>query len=93
MKPENVRLGKLGKFDKLCRLGRFDKLDKLCRFVSSDSGDGTVEYSTIMTYSVIAVALIITIFNAAQSGLIATLTDDAISRVNWVAAKQAGTWN
>ncbi len=46
-----------------------------------------------MTYSVIAVALIITIFNAAHSGLIATLTDDAVSRVNWVAAKQAGTWN
>ena len=66
---------------------------RLSKFFCSDCGDGTVEYGTIMTYSVIAVALIITIFNAAHSGLIATLTDDAISRVNWVAAKQAGTWN
>lgn len=66
---------------------------RLSRFISSEAGDGSVEYGTIMTYSVIAVALIITIFNAAQSGLIATLTDDAVSRVNWVAAKQAGTWN
>ena len=69
------------------------KPDKYSRFFRSDAGDGTVEYGTIMTYSVIAIALIITIFNAAQSGLIATLTDDAMSRVNWVAAKQAGTWN
>ena len=69
------------------------KPEKYSRFFRSDAGDGTVEYGTIMTYSVIAIALIITIFNAAQSGLIATLTDDAMSRVNWVAAKQAGTWN
>ncbi|MCC7527371.1 MAG: hypothetical protein IT342_02540 [Candidatus Melainabacteria bacterium] len=67
--------------------------DRLSKFVSSTSGDGSAEYGTIMTYSVIAIALVIMIFNAAQSGLIATLTDDAIARAHWVAAKQAGTWN
>lgn len=67
--------------------------NKLNRFVSSTSGDGTVEYGTMLAYSAIAVALVITIFNAAQSGLIATLTDDAAARVHWVAAKQAGSWN
>lgn len=65
---------------------------KLTKFFDSCSGDGTVEYGTIMAYSVVAVALCITIFNAAQSGLIATLKDDAVARVHWAAA-QAGTWN
>ncbi len=65
----------------------------LNKFISSQAGDGTAEYGTFMTYSVVVIALVITIFNAAQSGLIATLTDDAMSRVHWVAAKQAGTWN
>jgi ABC-type glycerol-3-phosphate transport system permease component len=67
--------------------------NQLKKFVSTTAGDGTVEYGTLMAYSVIAIALVITIFNAAQSGLIATLTDDAAARIHWVAAKQAGTWN
>ncbi len=67
--------------------------NRLREFFSSSAGDGTVEYGTILGYSAIAIALVITIFNAAQSGLIATLTDDAAARIHWVAAKQAGTWN
>ena len=66
---------------------------RLSKFISSNAGDGSAEYGTIMTYSVIAIALVIMIFNAAQSGLIAALTDDAVARAHWVAAKQAGTWN
>lgn len=69
------------------------KDNKLNQFFSSAAGDGTVEYGTLLAYSVIAVALVITIFNAAQSGLIATLSDDAAARMHWVAAKQAGSWN
>jgi len=67
--------------------------NQIRKFVSSAAGDGTVEYGTILAYSVLAVGLVITIFNAAQSGLIATLTDDAAARIHWVAAKQAGSWN
>ncbi len=67
--------------------------NRLSKFISSTAGDGPAEYGNVMAYSVIAIALVMMIFNAAQSGLIATLTDDAVARVHWVAAKQAGTWN
>lgn len=63
------------------------------RFFCSEVGDGSAEYGTVMAFSTITVAFLITIFNATQSGLIATLADDSVSRLHFVAAKSSGSLN
>lgn len=63
------------------------------KFFSSEVGDGSAEYGTVMAFSTITVALLITIFNATQSGFFATLADDSISRMHFVAAKSLKNWN
>ena len=65
----------------------------LTKFLRSEAGDGSAEYGTIMAFSAVTVALVIAIFNAGQSGLIASLTNDPAAKMHSVAARTSATWN